>query len=344
MTFHVGVTRDLRAGDGRPLIDVGLDEIGQTPALEWSFLAPHQGELTPADIAGFDSLLVWDTAIRAATVTRPEHLLHVARLGVGLDAVDVNACTAAGVLVTITPDAVRRPVASGAAAFMLALSHRVCVLDRVVRHGQWYGGVNGVGRGLTHRTLGIIGLGNIGSELARLMQPWEMEVLAYDPYPPASLPDGVALTQLEDLLRRSDFIVLTCPLNEQTYHLIDASQLSLVKYGAHLINVARGPIVHTDALVAALQEGRLAGAALDVLEDEPPDPLHPLLAFDNVMLSPHAIAATDDFNLAVGRSAIATVRSLADHRIPANVVNPEALDHPRLKNWFGADSSLTHPT
>ena len=186
MTFRVGVTRDLRGDDGRPAIDIGLERIERDGAIDWSFLPVHGTELTSTDVTGFDAIFAWDTAVGGAAVTGAERLVHVARLGVGLDAVDVPACTAAGVLVTITPDAVRRPVASGAVALMLALSHRVTVHDREVRRGRWSELAGAAGAALTHRTLGIVGLGNIGCEVARLVEPWQMTVLASDPSPPQS--------------------------------------------------------------------------------------------------------------------------------------------------------------
>lgn len=338
MTRRVGVTGDLRGEDGQPLVDIGLAELDGDDELTWEFLAPHGPELGPGDIGEFDAVLVWDTAVGAGTVSAPGRLRHVARLGVGLDAIDVGACTEAGVVVTITPDAVRRPVASGALAFLLALSHRITLLDRVVRDGHWYESVTGSGPALTARTLGIVGLGNIGTEVAALVAPWQMEIVAYDPQPPAPIPAGVTLTTLDELLARADFVVLTCPLTPHTRHMINRKRLARMKPTAHLVNVARGGIVDTDALVDALERGRLAGAALDVLEDEPAGPDHPLFRFENVILAPHSVAVTDDFNLAVGRSAITSIRRLARGERPANVVNPAALDHPRLGAFLSAEN------
>ena len=333
MAYRIGVTYDLRGEDNLPLVDLGLDSIATITNCEWSFLPPHGPELSPADLRDFDAVLVWKSTITPTTVAAPSRLLHVARLGVGLDSVDVDACTRSGVLVTITPDAVRRPVASGAVALVLALSHRITPLDRIVRTGGWGDRVNEAGMGLTHRTLGIIGLGNIGCELVRLIAPWAMDVLGHDPFV-ATQPPGVTLTTLDDLLKRSDFVVLTCPLTAETFHLINNERIALMKPTACLINVARGPIVDTDALVEALRSHRLAGAALDVVEGEPLGPDHPLYTFEDVVLSPHSVALTDDFNLAVGRSAIESVRQVATRQIPAHLVNRDAVHHPRIAAWF----------
>jgi phosphoglycerate dehydrogenase-like enzyme len=329
--FRIGVTRDLRAADGGLAVDIGLDQIASSETMSGSFLPVH-GPLTGAELSEFDGVFVWGAAIGAAAVSDPGRLVHIGRLGVGVDAVDVDACTRSGVLVTVTPDAVRRPVASGAVALLLALSHRVVGLDRAVRRGQWR--PDGAGTALSRRTLGIVGLGNIGSELVRLIEPWEMNVVAADPYPPPDPPSGVALIALDDLLRVADFVVITCPLTETTRHLIDAKMLALMKPTAYLVNVARGAIVETDALVTAVTTGLIAGAALDVLDQEPPAADHPLLGLENVIVLPHAVAATDEFNLGLGTSAIVSARAVAAGRVPGNLVNPEALRHPRLAGRF----------
>ncbi|MFL5859475.1 MAG: 2-hydroxyacid dehydrogenase [Solirubrobacteraceae bacterium] len=330
--FRIGVTRDLRADNGGLAIDVGLDQIAFSETISWSFLPDHGAVLTGAQLAEFDGVFVWGAAIDAATVSDPGRLVHIGRLGVGLDAVDVDACTKSGVLVTVTPDAVRRPVASGAVALLLALSHRVVGLDRAVRRGQWQ--ADGAGTALSQRVLGIVGLGNIGSELVRLVAPWGMNVVAADPFPPPDPPPGVTLVALDDLLQVADFVVITCPLTETTLHLIDASMLAMMKPTAYLVNVARGAIVETDALVTALATGQIAGAALDVLEQEPPPGGHPLLGLENVIVLPHAVAATDEFHFGLGTSAITSARAVAAGRVPGNLVNPEALSHPRLAGRF----------
>jgi D-3-phosphoglycerate dehydrogenase len=330
--FRIGVTRDLRADDGSLAIDIGLNQIASGEAISWSFLPVEGPALTGAELREFDGVLVWGAAIGAAAVSDPGRLVHVGRLGVGLDAVDVEACTRAGVLVTVTRDAVRTPVASGAVALLLALSHRVVGLDRAVRRGQWQAG--GAGTGLSQRTLGIVGLGSIGSELVRLVEPWAMNVVAADPCPPPDPPPAVAVVALDELLRIADFVVITCPLTETTLHMIDAKMLALMKPTAYLVNVARGAVVETDALVTALTSGGIAGAALDVLEHEPPADDNPLLRLGNVILSQHAVAITDQFNLGVGTSAIGSARAIAAGRVPENLVNPEALTHPRLAGRF----------
>jgi D-3-phosphoglycerate dehydrogenase len=267
--------------------------------------------------------------VTAATLAGADRLRVLARLGVGYDTVDVDACTKAGVLLTITPDGVRRPMASSAMAFVLALAHRMLQKDRNVRLGGW-DRLEQAGVGLTGRTLGLIGVGNVGRDVVALSEPFGMRRIAYDPYL-GTAPPGVELVPLETLMREADFAVILCPLTDETRRLVNAERLGLMKPTAFLVNVARGPIVDQAALTEALQERRIAGAALDVFEREPPEPDDPLLSLDNVILAPHAIGLTDEIFRGSGRSACRSVLAVARGRVPDYVVNRDALDHPRLK-------------
>ena len=327
MIFRVGVTADARNPDGTTVFDLSL--IDDAPDVEWEFLAEAAGELRSDQIAGFDGLVVLSPRVTAATLAHADRLRVLARLGVGYDSVDVEACTKAGVLLTIAPDGIRRPMASSAMAFVLALAHRVLQKDQNVRQGGWDRFEN-AGVGLTGRTLGLVGVGNVGTDLVGLSEPFGMRRIAYDPYLEAA-PVGVELVSLETLLADSDFVVVLCPLTEETRGLVSAERLALMKPTAFLVNVARGPIVEQAALTEALRERRIAGAALDVFEREPPEPDDPLLALDNVILAPHAIGLTDEIFRGSGQSACRSVLAVARGRVPDYVVNRDALDHPRLK-------------
>ena len=190
------------------------------------------------------------------------------------DAIDTEALNRRGILLTNTPIPVRHAVASIAVAFILTLSLRMPIKSRLAREGRWRERANYPGVGLPGRTLGIVGLGGIGRELVRLMQPYGMTILAADPHvgSAAAADVGVELCSLEELMKRSDFVVVACLLNKETRHLLNPARLALMKPTAYLINVARGPIVDEEALIAALREDRIAGAGLDVFEQEPPDP------------------------------------------------------------------------
>ena len=180
------------------------------------------------------------------TVTGPNRRLKlVARFGVGYDAVDVAACTEQGILLTIAPDGVRRPVASSVMAFTLAMAHRLATKDRLMRDGRWKEKGDYLGYGLTGKVLGVIGVGNIGKEVFRLAKPWDMVHLGCDPYvPQAAVADlGVKMVDLDTLLREADVISVNCLLNDETQHLIGAREFGLMKPSAFFINTARGPVV-----------------------------------------------------------------------------------------------------
>ena len=332
--FRVGLTRDFLRSDGTVgWGDIGLDVLDGAPGVEWEFLPEGGRELSAEQVEPYDALIVLAPRVSAATIEGADRLALIARFGVGYDSVDVEACTRNGVILTITPDGVRRPVASANMTFLLALAHRLFAKDRIARSGRWEERLDHMGVGLTGRTLGSVGLGNIGRQTFRLAEPFGMRHLAYDPYatPEAASGAGVELVDLETLLGESDFLTINCALTPETRHLMDAGRLALMKPTAYLINAARGPIVDQGALTQALREGRLAGAGLDVFEREPEDPEDPIFDLPNVITAPHALAWTDEMALGNGRSAIESVLDVAAGRVPKNVVNRDVIAAPLLK-------------
>lgn len=323
-TFRVGVTRDFLNPDGSiGFGDIGLSLLEEAPGLAWEFLADDVREITPAQADAYDALLVLAPRVTAATLAGAGRLALVARFGVGYDNVDVEACNRAGVLLTITPDGVRRPVAASVLTLLLALSHKLLIKDRLTRTGRWNEKLDYMGIGTTGRTLGVVGLGNIGFEVFRLAAPLEMRHLAADPFrkPEDVRGKGIELVDLDTLLRESDFVAVCCALTPETRHLISAARLALMKRTAFLINVSRGPVVDQAALTRVLQAGRIQGAGLDVFEQEPIAEDDPLLALENVIVAPHALCWTDECFLGNGRSACRSILDLAEGRIPANGVN-----------------------
>jgi D-3-phosphoglycerate dehydrogenase len=305
-----------------------------TAGIAWEFLPTLDPEIKPEQAQDYDGLLVLAPKIGSRSVQGAGRLKIVARFGVGYDNVDVAACTEAGVLVTITPEGVRRPVAVAALTLLLALSHKLLIKDRLTRSGGWADKLEHIGQGVTGRTLGIIGLGNIGRELAMLARAFALRIIAHDPWvaPNRAADAGVALVILEDLLRQADYVCICCALTPQTHHLLNASRLGLMKKTAYLINVARGPIVDHSALVLALRSGQVQGAGLDVFEQEPVSADDPILALDNVILAPHALCWTDECFGLNGRTAITSLIDVAHGLVPTNVVNRDALNHERLRH------------
>ncbi len=239
------------------------------------------------------------------------------RFGAGYDNFDVPALTQRRIPLATTGAANAGTVAEQALYLMLALAKRGPALERAVKSGEWPRGFGNVE--LAGRTCAIVGLGRIGREVARRAAAFDMEIVAVDP----ALPEAPSLAEA---LPRADFVVLACALNPQTRHLIGQDALARMKRSAFLVNVARGPVIDEAALVAALQEGRIAGAGLDVLEVEPPSPGDPLLSRDDVVLSPHIAAfiatAFDRMAVACANAALAGLDGTLD---PAIVVNREVL-------------------
>jgi D-3-phosphoglycerate dehydrogenase len=334
MSFRVGLTRDFLNPQGQIAFgDIGLSLLDAAPHIQREFLRDDVPELTPELIADYDALLVLAPRVTARSLAGSQRLAVIARFGVGYDSVDVAACTRAGVALTITPDGVRRPVAVSALTFLLALSHKLLIKDQLTRAGRWAEKLNYMGQGVTSRTLGVIGLGNIGREIFQLAAPLQMRHLAADPFATVdqARSAGAELVDLETLLRQSDYVIVCCALTEGTRHLINAQRLALMKPTGYLINVARGPIVDQQALTAALKQNRIAGAGLDVFEHEPVDPADPLLALDNVIVAPHALCWTDECFKGNGESAIHSILDIAAGRLPKHVVNREVLETPAFR-------------
>ena len=295
--------------------------------MAWAFLEEDARPLTPRLLDGLDALYHLGTPVAEASLDGVERLAVIARLGVGLDFVDVAACTRRGIAVTFTPDAVTHPMASAAALLVLAVAHRLAERNRTLHSGDWGAGrFAPQGTGLKGRTLGLVGYGRIGHELVRLLTPWEMRVLVTRRSPPSE--PGVESVELEVLLRSADVVVVACPLTDETRGLLDARRLGLMKPTAFLVNVARGAIVDQPALVDALREGRLAGAGLDVVDPEPLPPDDPLLALPNVIGAPHSLGSTDDLLRDCVESVCSSLLAVAAGRVPPDLANPEVLDNP----------------
>jgi len=333
--FRVGVTRDALSPSGEPICGREALKILDDPRIEWEYLPESVSVLTAEHASRYDALCVLSPRVTRDTVSRSDRRLKlVARWGVGYDSVDVPALTEQGVLLTITPDGVRRPVASSVMAFILALAHRLFTKDKLTREGRWREKSDFLGYGLMGKTLGVIGVGNIGKEVFRLAKPWNMVHLGCDPYVPQSAVSdlGVRMVDLPTLLKTADYISVNTLLSEETRGLIGAREFGLMKPTAFFVNTARGPVVDEKALVDTLKAGRISGAAIDVFESEPIGADHPINQLDNVILAPHAVCHTDECMRLLGEGAFGAAVSVANARRPRHVVNTEALAHPQ---WAG---------
>jgi phosphoglycerate dehydrogenase-like enzyme len=324
--YRVALSHDFRLADGTLAYpDFDLAPLRDDPSIEMVWLPDRGGHIRAEDVREVDALVLLVPRFDAASIAADGRLALVARFGVGYDSVDVAACTAAGIGVSITPDGVRRPVAQAIMTMILALAGRLMVKDRITRQGPDGFHTRGryMGMGLVGRTLASVGMGNIGAEMFRLAAPFGMRHIAADPAAdPALARDlGVELVPLDEVFRRGDFVTVNCPLSPATRHLVDARRIALMRPSACLVNTARGPIVDQVALVSALREGRIAGAGLDVFDPEPPAADDPVLQLDNVILAPHALSWTDQGFGGIGASALRSVAAVLSGRAPDHLVD-----------------------
>ncbi len=333
MAFKVGVTRDLLRPDGTPAFDArAFDELRANPAITWEWLPEDVPEITPEIAARYDGLHVNLPKVTARSVSGGDCRVKViARNGVGFDSCDVAALSAKGIVLTNTPIAVRRPVAVAALTMIFALAGRLLKKNEIVRAGRWNDRTLYMGQGLTSRTLGVVGAGSIGLELATLSRPFFGRMVMADPYADAGrvAAAGAELVPLDDLMRAADYVVVACLLTDETRHLINETRLGLMKPSAYLVNMARGPIVDEAALARVLAAGGILGAGLDVTEVEPIDASSPLLAMENVIVTPHALCWTDECFLDIAATALRSIVDVSLGRRPAHVVDPAVLDAAR---------------
>jgi len=337
-SFRVGLPRDILDSRGEPAFGrAALRILDDARDLEWEYLPTIVPAVDADHAARYDAIYVNTARVPEAAVARTDCRLRVvARHGVGYDTVDVPAMTRAGVLVTNTPSSMPRPVATTALTFLLALAGKLFLKDRLTRSGRWHERMDNMGLGLTGRTLGVVGAGRIGRELLSMARTFDLKLLATDPQVDAIELAylGARKVALPELLQQSDFVVVCCLLSPATHHLIDAAALRQMRPEAYLINVARGPVVDEPALIGALQSGRIAGAALDVFEQEPIDRGNPLLAMDNVIVTPHSLCWTDECFHNMASTGLASIVDALAGRRPQFVVNPEVLQHERVQAWL----------
>jgi phosphoglycerate dehydrogenase-like enzyme len=298
-----------------------LDEAGVAFRME-----PRLGERAPGEleraVAGATAVIASTDPFTAGVFRACPELRLVARVGVGYDAIDVAAATAAGVAVTTTPGTNASSVADHALALMLAVLRRIAAQDAAIREGTWPRGPADLPGELTGRTVGLVGYGRIGRLVARRLQGFEAEVLTCDPVYDGG--DVASSVPMDELLARLSIVSLHAPLIDATRHLIGADQLRAMRRDAILINTARGGLVDELALVAALEAGEIAAAGLDVFAEEPP-PVERFRAMRNVVLTPHLAGLSDLSRAAMTRMASESVVDLLAGRMPRGLINPEVL-------------------
>jgi phosphoglycerate dehydrogenase-like enzyme len=334
-SFRVGITPDFYVDAKGRFEDIVASQFGSFPNVECGPMPDQPGNVgTPDAIDQYDAIFAMALRFTAESLKGIERLALISRWGVGYDMIDTEAITEAGVALAITPNAVKRPVAEAIYTFIFALTTNLMMEDRVVRSGRWRGDLPRLGRNIKGKVLGSVGCGNIAQELFRMAQSLGFgRLLAYDPYvnPQAAKALNVELVPLEELMAQSDFVTINTLLNAQTRGLIGEPQLRLMKPTAYLINTARGPIIQEAALVKALRERWIAGAGLDVFEKEPLPQGNPLLELDNVILTPHGLAWTEEIVRDNGIEACQNILAIARGDVPGSVVNRDVIHTPKFQ-------------
>lgn len=285
-----------------------------------------------------DALIVsWGVNVTRDVIAQLEKCVIISAGSVGVDMIDVEAATEAGIIVTNTPDVFIEETADFTMTLLLAASRRLKMMDDFVRRGEWRKGrpiLAQIPR-LWGQTLGLLGFGNIATAVTRRAKPFGFNVIAHDPYVSELklTGEGVEPVSFKELLERSDYLSLHPPLNAETRHIMSDPQFAMMKDSAVLINCARGGVVDEAALVRALQDGQIAAAGLDVLEHEPPRDDHPLFEMDNVILTPHAASGTTRMRPAARRRVGREISLALTGRWPMSPVNPTVMPRVALQRW-----------
>ena len=248
----------------------------------------------------------FNPAVNAETLAKMPEVKVLYRSGSGVDSLPLDYARAHGIIVCATPETISESVAEHTVALLLALARHIVQFDSQVRKGEWDSSARQTKWHLSGRTLGVVGYGRVGRRVAELVSGFRMKVLHHDPFASGSTP-------LDELLRNSDFVTLNCPLTSDTAKLVNRRTLKLMKPGALLVNTSRGGVVDNDALFEALSTGTLGGAALDVIDPEPPGADHPLLRCEKVIITPHVAAFSADFERNFWMGAAKKVAAIADY-------------------------------
>ena len=316
-------------------------------ALELEALEPYAEIIeidaaTPEEFAegvkDMDAIITsWGFRLDAALISKLNHCVVIGIGSVGVDMVDIEAATAAGIVVTNVPDVFIEEVADHAMMLLLASARRMKTMAQIAAAGKWWSGrpmLDKIPR-LMGQTLGLYAFGNVARCTARRAQAFGMRVIAHDPYvSELTLSEaGVEPVSLHELFERSDYLSLHAPHNKETHHAVNAQTLALMQPHAVIVNTARGPLIDESALVTALNSGTIAAAGLDVLEQEPPAPDNPLLSLENVLISPHVASATTRMRPETRRRVGREVALVLQSKWPMSCVNPTVLPRAPLERW-----------
>jgi D-3-phosphoglycerate dehydrogenase len=324
----VYVSNDLRVPERD--YDMGLRRLDEADDVDVKFLTTqNHDELRPADLPGADALIAIQQHVTEETVDGLDDLKIVSAFGAGLDHIDIEACTKHGVAVTNAPQPVRRAVAQSALGMLITCASNSMEYNNHIREHGFENRIPKMGHTLYEKTLGTVGMGMIGSKVVELVQPFDVDIITHDPYLSAERAEelGVELVSLDTLLAESDFISMHCPLTDETRGMFGTEQFKQMKESAYLINTTRGGLYSDAELAEAIENDWIAGAAIDVFEDEPNVEGNPLLDLEDNLMTPHISGVLIETMTDQGRLVSDAIRSTLDGEVPHNLLNPDVYDH-----------------
>ena len=323
--FKVGISGDLLNSRDEPCFGMEpLNLLKDREDIELSWMDKSIIELDTEMTSKFDAILLNLPKANANCVSNSNCKLKIiSRFGVGFDSVDIEAMKKKNIIVTNTPNAVRRPVAVAALTMIFAVAGKLLQKDHLVRSGKWNDRTNFMGTGLARKTLGVIGAGSIGTETINLSKPFFKNILANDPFKSKKQLSeiGAIKVDLIELACKSDFIVILCNLDSNTKGIIQTDFFSKMKKSAYIFNLSRGPVINERHLENALEAKEIAGAGLDVTEKEPLSKDSKLLKYENVIITPHALCWTDECFNDIATEAINSILNYIDKKPILNQVN-----------------------
>lgn len=334
----IGIQLPRQANPEELAIRYSLELEALDPVAEIIEVAAKTPEEFAAGVKHMDAIITsWGFRIDANLIEQLENCVVIGVGSVGVDMVDIEAATRAGIVVTNVPDVFIEEVADHALMLLLSCTRQMKAMNRMAAEGQWWSGrplLNHTPR-LMGQTLGLFAYGNVARCTARRAKAFGMHVIAYDPYVSELTisEDGVEPVSRDELLARSDVISVHAPHNEETHHAFSADAFGQMKTSAIIVNTARGPIIDEQALIDALETGAIAGAGLDVLEQEPPSTENPLLHMENVLVSPHVASATTRMRPETRRRVGREVALVLRNKWPMSCVNPTVLPKVPLERW-----------
>lgn len=323
----VYVSNDLRVPERS--YDMGLGALYADADIEVSFLTTqNHDEVRPEDVPGADAIIAIQQHITEDTIEALDDLKIVSAFGAGLDHIDIGACTEHGVAVVNAPQPVRRAVAQSTLGMLIACASNSIEYNNHIRERGFENRIPKMGHTLYEKTLGTIGMGMIGSKVVELVQPFDVDIITYDPYlsEERAAELGVELVTLDTLLSNSDFISMHCPLTEETRGMLGTEQFKQMKESAYLVNTTRGGLYPDAELAQAIEKGWIAGAAIDVFEDEPNVEENPLLDLDDCLMTPHISGVLLETMTEQGNLVSESIRSRFSGNIPQNLINPDVYD------------------